>query len=65
VDPEAWQQGDAAVGDPSGARPGCSGNVIEPIFEREFAAHSHGFLPGKGAGQALEQLHKLCSVSGA
>jgi len=34
-------------------------NVIEPIFEREFAGHSYGFRPGKGAGQALARVERL------
>lgn len=34
-------------------------NVIEPIFEREFAAHSYGFRPGKGAEQALARVARL------
>ena len=37
-------------------------NVIEPIFERDFAEHSYGFRPGRGCKDALrrvdEQLRK-------
>jgi RNA-directed DNA polymerase len=28
-------------------------NVMEPIFERDFAEHSYGFRPGRGAKDAL------------
>jgi RNA-directed DNA polymerase len=31
-------------------------NVIEPIFEREFAEHSYGFRPGRSAHQALQRV---------
>jgi RNA-directed DNA polymerase len=34
-------------------------NVIEPIFENEFAEHSYGFRPGKGCQDALRQVDKL------
>jgi len=34
-------------------------NVIEPIFEAEFAEHSYGFRPGRGARQALERVERL------
>ena len=27
-------------------------NVLEPIFENDFAEHSYGFRPGRGCGQA-------------
>jgi retron-type reverse transcriptase len=30
-------------------------NVLEPIFERDFAAHSYGFRPGRGCKDALRQ----------
>ena len=30
--------------------------VIEPIFEREFAGTSYGFRPGRGGPQALERV---------
>jgi len=33
--------------------------VIEPIFEREFAAHSYGFRPGRGAKDALRRVDTL------
>jgi RNA-directed DNA polymerase len=34
-------------------------NVIEPIFEREFAEHSYGFRPGRGGKDALRQVDRL------
>jgi len=34
-------------------------NVLEPIFEQEFAAHSYGFRPGRGAKDALRQVDRL------
>ena len=34
-------------------------HVIEPIFEREFAAQSHGFRPGRGCGEALRRVEEL------
>jgi RNA-directed DNA polymerase len=33
--------------------------VLEPIFEREFAAHSYGFRPGRGCKDALRQVDHL------
>ena len=33
--------------------------VIEPIFERDFAQHSYGFRPGKGCKDALRQVNAL------
>jgi len=33
--------------------------VIEPIFEREFAETSYGFRPGRGCQQALERVEGL------
>ena len=33
--------------------------VIEPIFEREFAAQSYGFRPGKGCKDALRRVEEL------
>ena len=33
--------------------------VIEPIFEREFAAQSYGFRPGKGCKDALRRVNEL------
>jgi RNA-directed DNA polymerase len=33
--------------------------VIEPIFEREFAAHSYGFRPGRGCKDALRRVDAL------
>lgn len=34
-------------------------NVIEPIFEREFAAHSYGFRPQRGCKDALRRVDEL------
>lgn len=34
-------------------------NVIEPIFEKDFAEHSYGFRPRRGAKDALRQVDKL------
>jgi RNA-directed DNA polymerase len=34
-------------------------NVIEPIFERDFAEHSYGFRPGRGCKDALRRVHQL------
>ena len=34
-------------------------NVLEPIFEREFAEHSYGFRPGRSAQDALAQVTEL------
>jgi RNA-directed DNA polymerase len=33
--------------------------VIEPIFERDFALHSYGFRPGKGCKAALRRVDEL------
>jgi RNA-directed DNA polymerase len=33
--------------------------VIEPIFEREFAPHSYGFRPGRGCKDALRRVDQL------
>jgi RNA-directed DNA polymerase len=33
--------------------------VIEPIWEKEFAAHSYGFRPGRGAFDALDRVERL------
>lgn len=33
--------------------------VLEPIFEREFATHSYGFRPGKGCKDALRRVDEL------
>jgi RNA-directed DNA polymerase len=33
--------------------------VIEPIFEREFVAHSYGFRPGRGCKDALREVERL------
>ena len=34
-------------------------NVLEPIYEREFAEHSYGFRPGRGAKDALRRVDGL------
>lgn len=34
-------------------------NVLEPIFEREFAEHSYGFRPQRGAKMGLRRVAKL------
>jgi RNA-directed DNA polymerase len=34
-------------------------NVLEPIFERDFAEHSYGFRPGRGCKDALRQVEAL------
>lgn len=34
-------------------------NVIEPIFERDFAEHSYGFRPNRGCKDALRRVDKL------
>ena len=34
-------------------------HVLEPIFEREFAAHSYGFRPGKSTKDALRRVSAL------
>jgi RNA-directed DNA polymerase len=34
-------------------------NVIEPIFENDFAEHSYGFRPGRGAKDALRRVNEL------
>lgn len=34
-------------------------NVIEPIFERDFAEHSYGFRPGRGCKDALRRVNAL------
>jgi len=35
--------------------------VLEPIFERDFAAQSYGFRPGRNAKQAVERVETLLS----
>ncbi|NOS67244.1 MAG: group II intron reverse transcriptase/maturase [Candidatus Peribacteraceae bacterium] len=34
-------------------------NVMEPIFERDFAEHSYGFRPGRGCKDALRRVRAL------
>lgn len=34
-------------------------NVIEPIFERDFAEQSYGFRPGRGCKDALRRVDTL------
>jgi RNA-directed DNA polymerase len=38
---------------------GALRQVIEPIFEKQFAPHSYGFRPGKGCKDALRRVEKL------
>ena len=37
-------------------------NVIEPIFEHDFAEHSYGFRPGRGAKDALRRVDQLLAA---
>jgi len=34
-------------------------HVLEPIFERDFAAHSYGFRPGRGCREAVKRVEEL------
>jgi RNA-directed DNA polymerase len=34
-------------------------NVLEPIFEQDFAEHSYGFRPGRGCKDALRRVNEL------
>jgi RNA-directed DNA polymerase len=36
-------------------------NVLEPIFERDFAASSYGFRPGRGCREAVARVEALLS----
>jgi len=36
-------------------------NVLEPIFEHDFAEHSYGFRPGRGCREAVGQVEELLS----
>ena len=36
--------------------------VLEPIFERDFAAHSYGFRPKRGCQEALRQVDALLTA---
>ena len=38
---------------------GALRNVLEPIFERDFAEHSYGFRPGRGCKDALRRVDAL------
>jgi RNA-directed DNA polymerase len=38
---------------------GAVRHVVEPIFEKEFAAHSYGFRPGRGCKDALRRVDDL------
>jgi len=38
---------------------GAVRQVIEPIFEKQFAAHSYGFRPGRGCRDALRRVQQL------
>ncbi len=33
--------------------------VLEPIFEHDFAEHSYGFRPGRGCGDAVQRVESL------
>jgi RNA-directed DNA polymerase len=37
-------------------------NVLEPIFERTFAAQSYGFRPGRGAKDALRRVDEMLNA---
>jgi RNA-directed DNA polymerase len=37
--------------------------VLEPIYERDFAAHSYGFRPGMGCKDALRRVDELLKAS--
>jgi len=39
-------------------------NVIEPIFERDFAPQSYGFRPGRGCKNALRRVDELLKEGG-
>jgi RNA-directed DNA polymerase len=39
-------------------------NVIEPIFERDFASQSYGFRPGRGCKDALRRVEELLKEGG-
>ena len=52
LDSQAGQREETAVGNPDGSGPRCQGmvqQVLEPIFERDFAEHSYGFRPDAAA----------------
>lgn len=34
-------------------------NVLEPIFDKDFAEHSYGFRPGRGCHDALDRVEQL------
>ena len=38
---------------------GALRSVLEPIFEKDFAAHSYGFRPGRGCRDALRHVQDL------
>jgi len=40
---------------------GALRNVLEPIFEHDFAEHSYGFRPGRGCQDALRRVAQLLS----
>ena len=35
--------------------------VLEPIFEHDFAEHSYGFRPGRGCREAVKRVEELLS----
>ena len=44
---------------------GALRHVLEPIFETEFAEHSYGFRPGRGAKDALRRVDPLLKAGHA
>ena len=44
---------------------GALRHVLEPIFETEFAEHSYGFRPGRGAKDALRRVDTLLKAGHA
>jgi len=60
--PQAWEPRAATIGSTDGQGRIVQGavlQVIEPIFEREFAPQSYGFRPGKGCKEALRRVDEL------
>ena len=62
MDTQAWETREATARGPDGRDRIVQGavlQVIEPIFEREFATQSYGFRPGKGCKDALRRVDEL------
>src|SRR5204863_8360659 len=64
MDTETWDDREA----PAGHAPvrdrtveAATRNVLEPIFERDFAEHSYGFRPGRGCREAVGRVEELLS----